>query len=171
MKQDLSNMNVLVVDGKGQVGKLLRTVLAALGIARIEVATDTAQATAALRAVSYDAVFCDQDCAGANPPAFIRALRHDRENRNRAVPVILVFSQVQRRQVELLRDSGANDVLVAPLSAEGVGKKLRAALRPSKPFIEEASFIGPDRRRVGETGFPGKDRRGGRRAGAGGSAP
>ena len=105
---------VLIVDGRGQCNKLLRAILATLGVTHIVTHATGAEALAGLRVESYDVVFCGEDNIGMNPVAFLRALRRDATSQNREVPVILVSAHLQRRQVELLRDCGANDVLITP---------------------------------------------------------
>ncbi len=156
---DFVHLGVLIVDGRGQCNKLLRVILSALGVDRVVTQASAADALAALRLGSYDVVFCGEDNTDMNPVAFLRALRRDETSQNRAVPVILVSGHLQRRQVELLRDCGANDVLTTPTSAETVARKLRAIVLSPRPFVADEAFVGPDRRRSAEEEFEGKERR------------
>ena len=157
---DFAHLGVLIVDGRGQGDKMLRLALSAIGVGRVITHAAGTDALAAIRQESYDVVFCSEDIIGMNPVAFLKALRRDTDSPNRTVPIILVSGYLQRRQVELLRDCGANDVLVTPASADAVKRKLRSVVLAPRPFIVDPSFSGPDRRYREEGAIEGNERRG-----------
>ena len=160
---EFESLAALVVDGHSQSGQLLRAILRTLGMSRVDVAAGAEAALKAMREESYNIVLCDMDEMGDESLAFSKSLRRDSRTRFPAVPVIIISGALQRRQVELMRDCGANGVLVRPMSVETVARKLRAVLFAPKAFVSSTAFVGPDRRGSGERApFDGVDRRRGK---------
>ena len=75
------------------------------------------------------------------------------------LPIFLICSSPVRRQVESARDDGVTDVLVRPVSAATIIRKLRIATLAPRPFILADDFFGPDRRGRGRRPFAGLERR------------
>jgi CheY-like chemotaxis protein len=162
---ELSDVKVLIIDEKGNGISLLKSILIQLGIKRIAAYRSTDDALKHLREETFDLVFCDELSTPLNPVAFVKTLRRDLITRDVTVPVILVSVGANRKQIELARDAGANDVVGKPVSIETVERKIRSLLLTPQDFVTAKTFLGPDRRRSGEDrGRPpaGVERRGAR---------
>ena len=112
----------------------------------------TALATAASR--SPGLVFVEQSADGL---AFVRALRRSGLS-CREAPVIMMTSQPTLRAMREAQNAGAHEFLVRPFSAYQLAKRLEAVAAP-RPWVETASYIGPDRRRFNSAALLGPDRR------------
>jgi two-component system, chemotaxis family, chemotaxis protein CheY len=140
-------LKVLIVDGKRANAQVLRDVLSTLGVRQITRLEDSTAALNSLRGNEFHAVFCDDAVAPDGPAKFVTALRKDPTSQCQKVPVFLMSSAPQKRQVELARDAGVNDFLAVPLSVNTVKTKLMSVLVAPKEFIKSEDFAGPDRRK------------------------
>lgn len=149
MPTPLPHMKTLIIDPKPHGVQLLRSILSMLGLADI-VATDTSEgALTHLREHRFDVVFCDEAMKPMNPVAFSKAVRRDSSGKNATVPIVVMTGSARKRQVELARDSGANHVIVRPMSMATVRRKLESLLFAAPVFVQSDAFCGPDRRREG----------------------
>jgi CheY-like chemotaxis protein len=139
----LPRIKVLVVDPAGYSRRLLQELLNSLGVQDIVSAPRSENALSALRANYSNVVFCDEACDTAG---FIKALRRDTKTQNITVPVFMISAGVQQEQIAVARDAGINGVIVKPISAATVERKLRVALGNPKDWVASKEFIGPDRR-------------------------
>jgi CheY-like chemotaxis protein len=156
----LGEVRVLIVGWKPNTNQFLRSVLAILGLPAFTRVARSDEALSTMREHGFEVVFCTGDAEPLSPAAFTRALRHDVLSRDPTIPVFIVTSGSTLKDIQLMRDAGADDIFVAPMSADAIGKRLERVLLNSRRFVTTKSFIGPDRRRAGDRGFPpGEDRR------------
>jgi len=158
-REDLGELQVLIVGGKPHAVMTLRTVFGIIGINKVSAVADSMRAIAALREQAVDAVFCDEHTEAIDDVPFPLAARRAKGVLNPMLPIFLVCSAPMRRQVEGARDDGITDVLVRPISAATVIRKLRGATLAPRPFILASGFFGPDRRGGGRAPYGGQDRR------------
>ena len=103
-------------------------------------------------------VFVDQAASSSEGLAFVRELRRS-DLPCREAPVIMMCSQPTLRVMRDAQNAGAHEFLVRPFSAHQLGKRLEVVIAP-RPWIETASYVGPDRRRFNSAGeLSGPDRR------------
>jgi DNA-binding response OmpR family regulator len=133
------------------VGEQLRGFASTIATLSAQTA-QTALATAG--AQSPGLVFVEQTMDGL---AFVRALRRSALP-CREAPVIMMTSQPTLRAMREAQNAGAHEFLVRPFSAYQLAKRLEAVAAP-RPWVETASYIGPDRRRFNSAALLGPDRR------------
>ena len=158
-RDDFSELQVLIVGGKPHAVATLRTVFGIVGLNRVIAVTGAARAIEVLRDQAMDAVFCDEHADTVDDVPFPLAARRAEGVLNPMLPIFLVCSSPLRRQVESARDDGITDVIVRPISAATVSRKLRGAMLAPRPFILASGFFGPDRRGGGRAPYGGRDRR------------
>ncbi|HEY8191775.1 MAG TPA: response regulator [Alphaproteobacteria bacterium] len=76
----------------------------------------------------------------------------------RYLPILFCTSYANQWRVVTVRDSGANEVLVKPVSAQKLAHRLTYIIDKPRPFVRSRHFLGPDRRRR-EDAYQGKERR------------
>jgi DNA-binding response OmpR family regulator len=116
---------------------------------------ETALAGAASR--SPGIIFVEQAGLPFEGLAFVRALRRS-DLPCREAAVIMMTSQPTLRAMREAQNAGAHEFLVRPFSAYQLAKRLEAVAAP-RPWVETASYIGPDRRRFNSAALLGPDRR------------
>lgn len=94
-----------------------------------------------------DVVVLDADLEGEDPCGLVRAIRHGKLGRNPFVTVIMTTSVASNERVRAIVESGADGLLVKPLSVNAVMERLVGLVRQRKPFIVTSAYIGPDRRK------------------------
>ena len=147
---EFKDIRILMIGEKGHGRSLLRTLLNSLGLSRVAFLDNTGKALQSLRREQFDIVFCDEEAGPLSPTEFIKSLRRDLETCDVTIPVILISAGASRRQIVAARDSGANDVIAKPVSAETIRRKLGSLVLQPQTFVTAKSFLGPDRRRTGD---------------------
>jgi CheY-like chemotaxis protein len=146
-EQIFSKVSALVVDDHVHTRKLLRAVLRAIGLRKIEEAGDGAEALISLRAGNFDLVFTDVRMPMVDGLEFIRAIRNDPGSPNPFVPIIVVSGLSSRTVIAECRNAGANEFVAKPFTSDVLIKRIVAAIDNPRPFIRSKQFFGPDRRR------------------------
>ena len=158
-RADIKNLRVLIVGGNTHTVTILRTAFGIIGLNKVIAIANSERAIQFLRDDNVDAVFCDEAAGEVNGVPFPLAARRAESVPNPMLPIFLVCGSPVRRQVESARDDGVSDVLVRPVSAATIIRKLRVAVLAPRPFILAGAFFGPDRRGGGRGPFAGRDRR------------
>jgi len=159
MKLDFDKVRVLAVGSKGYAAVMLRTVLNAAGLFRLELVEEPRRALELLCSDAFDVVFIEENLQTGGHP-FALAARRNKAVVNPLVPIFLIAASPRRLDVEQSRDHGISDVLVRPLSAALIVRKLSQILTQPRPFIAAPTFFGPDRRaKTRNHTFSGPDRR------------
>ena len=158
-RADIKTLHVLIVGGRPHAVTTLRTIFGIIGLTKVSAVVDSVRAIDCLREERIDVVFCDEHADHVNGIPFPKAARRAPGVPNPMLPIFLVFSSPIRPQIERARDDGITDVVVRPVSAATIIRKLRAATLCPRPFIVAGSFFGPDRRGDSRLLFRGEERR------------
>lgn len=143
----ISQMRALLIDGQRHLRQVLVPVLRETGLREIFVADGAMEGAAALPLRAPDVIFIDYDGAPADALDFVRYARIPGRGWNHQVPVILMAHAPERAVIEAARDEGVNDILIKPLTTATVVDRLRRVLTSTRPFVDDPTFRGPDRRR------------------------
>jgi DNA-binding response OmpR family regulator len=158
--RDLGKVRVLIVGWKPNTNQFLRIVLASMGLPAFTRVTRTDEALTLMRDHGFELVFCTGEAEPLNPSAFTRAVRHDVLGRDPTIPVFIVTSGCTDKEIELMRDAGADDIFCPPMSTDAIDKRLERVLFNLRRFVTTKGFIGPDRRSAGDREIRSQDRRG-----------
>lgn len=137
----------LVVDGHAPTRRILKNILgSAIGVTHVYECTRADEAYQFLQRFRIDLVVSETDLHPYSGVDLMRRIRTGASVCN-DLPVIFVSGRLTRTQVESLRDGGANEILIKPVSARALSDRIHSAFALPRPFIREAGFVGPDRRR------------------------
>ncbi len=89
----------------------------------------------------------------------VRSLRQSGDDYERHLPAIMITGHSERAFVEAARDAGVNEFLLKPVSLNVLQLRIAEVIMKPRGFVETAAFVGPDRRRRGETDIRGRRRR------------
>ncbi len=90
---------------------------------------------------------------------FTREVRRNTTGMSRETPIILLAGVIDHDQLMGARQSGINEFLLKPVSAQGVLSRVEeVVLRPRK-FIDSRNYVGPCRRRKEDPNYAGPWRR------------
>lgn len=143
---NLSGLTFLIADPNAYLRTSTQRILRGFGAENVLEAGDSARTSQLLGEHRIDILLCDLQLPPDGGLKLVRAIRQDPKNEHRAVPMLVLSSDARTATVQRARDSGANMVLVKPVSPRSLHDHLAwIALKP-RSFIESASYSGPDRR-------------------------
>jgi len=149
---------VLVVTERRVDADLITEQLRGFASTVVTLWTNTAEAAlAAAASNSPRLLFVEQAVRPVDGLAFVQALRRSGLP-CREAPVIMMSPQMTLAAMREAQNAGAHEFLVRPFGAYQLAKRLQAIAVP-RPWIETASYVGPDRRRFNSGALPGADRR------------
>lgn len=143
---DFSKMRALVIDDDRTTRDLVVSMLEAMGIGRIDRASDGQEALNLLRAIQADVIVSDVLMEPMDGISFTRRLRTNRESSNQDIPVILLTAHTDRTTVLEARDAGVNAFVAKPVSVDELRRKITLVINDPRQFIRSEDYVGPDRR-------------------------
>ncbi|HTK84648.1 MAG TPA: response regulator [Patescibacteria group bacterium] len=151
---DLKGLRILIIEDYPFIAELMQSLLHEMGVGDVVVAPSIsvakekiAESNATASAAAIDAVILDwlmPDGTGLELLQWVRS--HDSES-IRFLPVIVCSAHASQDMVSQSRDAGAHEVMVKPVSADKLAKRLVHVIDKPRPFLKTSDFFGPDRRR------------------------
>jgi CheY-like chemotaxis protein len=142
MKPQLKNLHVLVADDTAVMRDLMRSVLHAIGVGKVETACDGEQAAAMFFAQPADVVFADWQMEPSDGLVLTRRLRAP-DSPNRFVPIIMMTAHAEAERVIAARNAGVHEYLVKPISGDGVLTRLAEVINRPREFMQTQTYFGP----------------------------
>ena len=151
MSVSLERVRFLVVDDNLHVINIVKTVLRGLGAVHVFDARTSNDALEHLRNDAIDIVILDYMLGDEDGVDFLRRLRTDASSPTPFVPVIMLTAHTEKTRVEAARDAGANAFCSKPVTPAEIMRKVAAIIDKPQPFVRTGDYVGPDRRRRGDT--------------------
>lgn len=145
----LEKIQALVVDDNHQVRFLVRSLLRAAGVTRVQEAECAQEALVFMRHATVDLVLADWCMRPVDGIAFTREIRTSPDSPNPYAAIVMISAHSEHSRVKSARDAGVNSFLVKPISARSLFEHASAALNDVRPFVRSGDYFGPDRRRGG----------------------
>lgn len=89
----------------------------------------------------------------------LRQIRTAQASPNRQMHVIMMTGLTTPDRIAAMRDAGASEIVAKPLSGAKLLRRIESVLMTPRPFIEAATYVGPDRRRARADNYLGPLRR------------
>ena len=140
---------ILMGEGNISVRIALRSLLQAEGFSSIVDVPDVKNLRVMLeeRREPPDVVILDADLEDDNPCDLVRSIRHGKLGSNPFLTIVMTTSIASNERVRAIVESGADGLLLKPISPAAVMERLAGLVRQRKPFIVTSAYIGPDRRK------------------------
>ena len=160
-RYNLEKLKVLCVDDSPYMIQILRTLLQALGVKTVHSIDPRRDVIGEIKVWRPDLIIMDHLMKPIDGLELIRMVRNLKGQAYRFVPIVLLTGNAHQEVVTQARFfSGADAVLVKPVSARRLHECLIALVESDRTFVETETYFGPDRR-VKDRPFEGGDRRGG----------
>jgi len=143
---DFSNISVLVAEYNNYMRQTIRSILRTFNIGDIIEMQNPDDAWDMFCATPPDVVFADW-APGFNGMGLLKKIRRDPKSPNPFVPIIVVTSMSDKKNVLTARDLGMTEFLAKPFSPKQIFLRLRIVAEQPRAFIKTGNFFGPDRRR------------------------
>jgi two-component system chemotaxis response regulator CheY len=162
---DLKAFRILIVEDYPFIADLMSSALNELGVGHVLTAPNIANAREKLSGrnamnspQNIDAILLDWLMPDGTGLELLQWVRSHASDTIRYLPIIVCSAYTNADLVAKSRDNGANEIMVKPVSAEKLARRLSHVIEKPRPFIKTPTFFGPDRRRKAER-FSGTDRR------------
>jgi len=148
------DVNVVLLDQNISIRRLIRSALSALGFVSIKEVRTVDEVVSALNTAPVDLLCLDLDVETDKVCNAIREIRNNRAGPNPFVVVVAMTWHPKRDVVMQTLNSGTDDLMTKPVSAQKLLDRLTRMVRERKEFVVAPGYIGPDRRLSPR---PGKD--------------
>ena len=139
-------LRAFIVDDAEEMRSLLCRLLRRAEIASTEF-SDAPAAYAAIESVMPDFILTDLSMEPMDGLTFSRKVRQAADAQMRGTPIILITGYAERQRVVEARDSGINEILVKPVTAESLYSRIEDVILRPRNFVTVPSYNGPCRRR------------------------
>lgn len=147
----LAQIQALVVDDDPAVRKLVKALLASMGVRTIHEAVDGAAGLDAVRSAAPDVIILDWEMPQMQGPEFMRTLRSPDTFPYPAVPVIMLTAHGEYSKVKEAVAVGVNEYLLKPVSSKALLDRLISVLFNPRPIIRKPNYYGPEPRKLSQT--------------------
>ena len=162
---DLEEFKILIVEDYPFISDILSQCLKEIGIGEILKAENGRQGQMKIQTLNstenmsnIDLVLLDWLMPEMDGEALLKWIREHKSDTIRFLPVIVCSAYTDEPLVVGTRDLGANEVVVKPVSAGALAKRIQHIINKPRPFVKSKDFFGPDRRRQVKE-FDGDERR------------
>ena len=132
--RDLDTLAVAVIDNRKPMLALMRGMLAAIGIGRIETYESPIEAFAAMTKGVPDLVIAASSMQPLTGAGLVRAMSHALAGPLSLVPAMIMSARAKPALVEESLRAGAHQVLVLPISASTLYRRLDWLINDDRPF-------------------------------------
>jgi two-component system, chemotaxis family, chemotaxis protein CheY len=144
----IESLKVLVVDDDQYMRKVVRTMLAAIGVRHVHEACDGISGLDAIRHHMPDIVIVDWEMPIIDGAQFIRMVRTPGEFPIPDVPIIVLTGHGDRWRVVEAARVGAHEYLLKPVSTKALRDRIISILGQPRPTIKLEGYYGPAPRRL-----------------------
>lgn len=153
---NLADLRVLIVEDADFIRFLLCNLLKSFGIKHIETAVNgtaaikciTEKARIAAGAPPYDLIFTDLLMDDVNGFMLLRWIRTSSASPDPFIPVVILSSAAEKKNIERARDLGATTFIGKPFTPDQVWQKLMGVFFRPRRFILGGGYFGPERRNL-----------------------
>ena len=139
---------VLVVDDEYYMRKVVRTLLAGIGVGTVYEALDGADGLEQIRRHAPDLVIVDWNMPKLDGPSFVRIVRSAATCPYPNVPIIMLTGHSERARVVAAIELGVNDFLLKPVSSKALEDRLLAVLSRPRPNPQAGRPSGQQQRKL-----------------------
>lgn len=157
--EQLKRMKVLIVDPNAYMRGVVADSLRRLMITNINATASAVEAFTVGRTFKPDLIFVDWDAGRMSGLEFTREIRRNTTGLPRETPIILLAGVIDHEQLMSARQSGINEFLLKPVSAQGVLSRIEEVILRPRKFIDSRNYVGPCRRRKDDPNYAGPWRR------------
>jgi two-component system, chemotaxis family, chemotaxis protein CheY len=151
---NLRDLVILVADPNAYARRITNGILRGFGANKVLEVEQTLSLFQVLSGQKIDILLCDTRLPPHGGLMLTRTIRRNSNNENRTIPILLMSSDTGESTIKNARDAGANIVVAKPMSPKGLYDRLAWIAFNPRPFIDTATYFGPDRRFKIE-GYPG----------------
>lgn len=132
----------------------LRGSLQAKGFRALNDASTMIAVHDAIESGNTDLIITSTQLGFEDTSLLVKEMRHQRLGTNPFIVVMLLLEHADPDLVQTIVSTGADDLLLMPISPGQVLSRVEAMIRARKRFVVTHDYIGPDRRKTDRPGLP-----------------
>jgi two-component system chemotaxis response regulator CheY len=148
LQPQIAALKILVVDDDHHMRKVVRTILAAIGVKTVYEASDGATGLEAVCKNNPDLVIVDWEMPNVDGAQFVRMVRSPGKFPTPDVPIIMLSGHSDRWRVVEAARIGAHEYLVKPVSIQALHDRIIAIIGRPRPTVQLDGYYGPLPRRL-----------------------
>src|SRR5262245_57943456 len=137
---------VLIVDDEYYTRKVIRTLLALVGINNVHDAVDGESGLEAIAAYAPDVVLLDWEMPGMDGAEFTRRVRSPERFPLPNVPIIMLTGHGERSRVLEAVRLGVHEFLLKPVSSNALMVRIASVFSKPRPIVHRGDYYGPEPR-------------------------
>jgi DNA-binding response OmpR family regulator len=145
-KQDYSQVEVFLNFGDLGLRSSVNTVLLNNGFRSIALGKSLKDMASHLKHEMPDLMICGTQFSDGELSPKIHQMRHNKWGPNPFMPIITVATEPDPKMVKAVIESGADDLLVQPISTQKLLDRINVLIQNRKQFVVTTDYVGPDRR-------------------------
>jgi len=149
---NFSNIDVLLVDPDHGYRQGIIGMLRDIGVGSIRQGANFSELKEKFKEASPDLLISEVNLPDGNFCSFVFGLRHDVSGGNPFAAVLALAGDPTPDLVRRVVDSGADSLLVKPLSGKMIEQRIVSLISSRKPFVVTSDYIGPTRRNESDRG-------------------
>ncbi len=135
-------LNVADLGLRGGLSSVLRNI----GVRNIHMGRSLAEVRSHLDQETPDLMICSTHFPDGELFPKLHELRHHKWGLNPFIPVMTVTGEPSKELVKLVLESGADDLLIQPISAGQLMSRIDGLAKNRKQFVVTTDYVGPTRR-------------------------
>jgi CheY-like chemotaxis protein len=141
-------LRVLIVDDEYYTRKVIRTLLALVGITNVHDADDGESGLEAITTLAPDLVLLDWDMPGIDGAEFTRRVRQPGKFPFPNVPIIMLTGHGERSRVLEAVRLGVHEFLLKPVSSKALLARIVSVFSKPRPMVRRGDYYGPEPRNL-----------------------
>ncbi len=146
LRQEYANASILHYEVRPQVRKRTTAALRTLGFRRIANVDNADDLINIVKAKKFELVVFAAEADDRRTAKLVKQTRRYGKSSDPYTPMILVSWNSAADVVRRALNTGTDQLLMWPFTAEQLGARVDALINDRRPFIETESYLGPDRR-------------------------
>jgi DNA-binding response OmpR family regulator len=151
-KLNYDRVKILLVSPDLNTRDTVKIILRNAGFRDITTGQRLGDVTDNMALVAPDLLICEAQFPDGDPCQLIHKMRHHDVGTNPFLPVIMLTWNASEDVVKKVVNSGADDLLIKPISAGQMIDRINLLVHARKPFVVTTDYIGPDRRKAPRAG-------------------
>jgi two-component system, chemotaxis family, chemotaxis protein CheY len=144
----MSTIKVLIVDDEHYTRKVIRTLLLAIGCAKVHEAIDGQSGLDAIACIAPDIVLLEWEMPGMDGAEFVRRVRSPVSFPYPNVPIIMLTGHGERSRVLEAVRLGVHEFLLKPVSSGALQTRIVSVLAKPRNMVRRGDYYGPEPRKA-----------------------
>jgi response regulator RpfG family c-di-GMP phosphodiesterase len=162
MGKDLSDLRITVLSENKYITKTITDALKDVGVGNFNHFYEHKEALNSMREELPDILIVGWNAGGKHAIEIADYIRKHEQSPSHYLPMILIHSFTDIKEINLARDIGINECVMMPFNVKSIKNKISSIINHPRGFIDTDNYIGPDRRRRNDPEYNGPERRKGK---------